>query len=226
MEDIFIIYSDKLLIRLEMSVRDLFIPQDTTFYDLFEEQAEIAVDASAKLVALFEDYTDVETQYRALKDVEHKGDATAHKAFEELNRTFITPLEPEEISRLVTALDDVVDFIDEGARLLLTYDIKSPDNYMLEFAKCIHDAAKEIQTGVGCLRSLKETEVLKTCCIEINRLENVADDLLTAALKNLFKSTDPIEIIKFKDIYEHFETSADKCEEVASALTAILIRHS
>ena len=210
-----------------MSLKDLFTPQDTIFFNLFEEQAEIACDASAKLVDLFENYNNVEAKYRALKDVEHKGDATAHKAFDELNRTFITPLEPEEISRLVTSLDDVVDFIDEGARLLLTYDIKNPDHFMLDFAKCLHQAAHEIRTGVKCLRSsIKEPEVLKGACIEINRLENVADELLTSALKNLFKSTDPIEIIKFKDIYEHFETAADKCEEVASVLTAILIRHS
>ncbi|HJJ63231.1 MAG TPA: DUF47 family protein, partial [Methanocorpusculum sp.] len=117
-----------------MSLKDLFTPQDTIFFDLFEEQAEIACDASAKLVDLFENYNNVEAKYRALKDVEHKGDATAHKAFDELNRTFITPLEPEEISRLVTSLDDVVDFIDEGARLLLTYDIKNPDHFMLDFA--------------------------------------------------------------------------------------------
>lgn len=209
-----------------MSVRDLFTPQDTIFFNLFEEQADIAYEASGKLVALFEDYTNVEMKYRELKDVEHRGDATAHKAYDELNRTFITPLEPEEISHLITTLDDVVDFIDEGARLLLTYDIKQCDNYMLEFAKCIHQATDEIKTGVKCLRTLKEPEILKECCIEINRLENVADELLTAALKNLFKSTDPIEIIKVKDIYEHFEMSADKCEEVASVLTAILIRHS
>lgn len=210
-----------------MSFKDLFTPQDAVFFDLFEEQAEIACEASAKLIAIFEDYTNLEVKYRALKDVEHRGDATAHKAYDELNRTFITPLEPEEISRLVTALDDVVDFIDEGARLLLTYDIKQPDHFMLDFAKCIHQAAEEIKTGVSCLRSsIKNPAVLKDCCIEINRLENVADELLTSALKQLFQSTDPIEIIKFKDIYEHFETAADKCEEVASVLTAILIRHT
>ena len=209
-----------------MSLKDLFTPQDTVFFNLFEEQAEIAREASGQLIGIFEDYTNVEAKYRALKDVEHNGDAATHRAFDELNRTFITPLEPEEISRLVSSMDNVVDFIDEGARLLLTYDIKQPDHFMLDFAKCIHQAAHEIQIGVGCLRTLKEPEVIKGCCIEINRLENVADELLTAALKNLFKSTDPIEIIKFKDIYEHFEAAADACEEVANVLSAILIRHS
>lgn len=209
-----------------MSFKDLFTPQDTVFFNLFEEQAEIACEASAQLVAIFEDYTNVEAKYRALKDIEHKGDATTHKAFDELNRTFITPLEPEEISRLVSSLDNVVDFIDEGARLLLTYNITQPDRYMLDFAKCIQQGAAEIKTGVFCLRSLKDPEIVKGCCIEINRLENVADELLTAALKNLFQSNDAITIIKLKDIYEHFEAAADACEEVANVLSAILIRHT
>lgn len=209
-----------------MSLKDLVVPQDKVFFELFEEQASIACEAANQLVNIFSDYTNIEEKYRVMKDIEHRGDAMAHKAYDELNRTFITPFEPEEISSLVTSLDDVVDFIDEGARLLLIYEIPKPDQFMIEFAKCIRQATEEIKTGVGVLRTLKDIETLKGCCIEINRLENVADELLTSALRNLFKSTDPVEIIKTKDIYEHFESAADRCEDVADVLTAILIRHT
>lgn len=209
-----------------MSLKDIIVPQDKVFFELFEQQADIAVEAATLLVDIFTDYTNIEEKYHALKDIEHRGDITAHRAHDELNRTFITPFEPEEISRLVSTLDDVVDFIDEGARFLVIYEIEKPEEGMLDIAKSILQAAKEIQKAVKQLRTLKDVESMKKSIIEINRLENVADDLQTKALKHLFATKDPLHILKMKDVFEHLEGAADKCEDVADVLTAILIRHT
>lgn len=209
-----------------MSLKDIMIPQDKIFFELFEQQAEIAVQAATQLVDIFTDYTNIEEKYHALKDIEHKGDNLTHTAHDELNQTFITPFEPEEISRLVNTLDDIVDFMDEGARFLVIYNIEKPDPGLLGVAQCLLDAAKEIQKGVKLLRTLKDVDGLKQCITEINRQENVADDLETKALRDLFATQDPLYIMKMKDIYERLESSADKCEDVADVLTAILIRHT
>ena len=110
--------------------------------------------------------------------------------------------------------------------MLLIYEIEKPDEFMVEFAAIIRQAAEEIRTGVAGLRTLNDPETIKGCCIEINRLENQGDYILSNALRSLFKTKDPVEIIKFKDIYEHFEIATDKCEDVADVFAAILIRHT
>lgn len=209
-----------------MGLKSIIVPQDRIFFELFEEQASVVCTAAELLVDIFADYTNIEEKYRKMKEIEHQGDAIAHKAYNELNRTFITPFEPEEISRLVTALDDVIDYIDDGARMLLIYEVTKTDQFMVEFAKCIRQAAEEIKTGISGLRTLKDTETIKGCCIEINRLENVADEILSNAVRNLFKNNDPVDIIKLKDIYEHLEIATDKCEDVSDVFSAILIRHT
>ncbi|HJJ36487.1 MAG TPA: DUF47 family protein [Methanocorpusculum sp.] len=209
-----------------MSLKDLMIPQEKVFFELFELQAEIAVEAATQLVDIFSDYRDIEAKYHVLKEIEHRGDEATHRAHDELNQTFITPFEPEEISRLVNTLDDIVDFMDEGARFLVIYNIDKPDPHLLDIAKCLLDATKEIQKGVKHLRTLKDVNALQESIKEINRLENVADELETKALRSLFSTNDPLYIMKMKDIYEHLEASADKCEDLADVMTGILIRHT
>ncbi len=209
-----------------MGLKDIWIPPDNVFFELFERQAEIAVEAATQLVDIFTDYIDVETKYYALKEIERMGDETTHKAHDELNQTFIPPFEPEEISRLINTLDDVVDYMNEGARFLLIYNIEKPDPGLIDVAKCLLKATQEIHRGVKHLRTLKDASALIVSIKEINRLENVADELETNALKNLFATGDPLYIMKMKDIYEHLEYSADKCEDVADVMTAIMIRHT
>lgn len=209
-----------------MGLKNLIAPQDKIFFELFEEQANTICNAADLLAVIFADYTNLEEKYRQMKEIEHLGDAITHRAYDELNRTFITPFEPEEISRLVTALDDVIDNIDDVAHMLLVYKVKKTDEFMTEFAKCLKQSGEEIKTGIEGLRTLKDTETIKGCSIELNRLENVADEILSRALSDLFKSTDPVEIIKLKDIYEHLEIATDKCEDISNVFSAILIRHT
>jgi uncharacterized protein Yka (UPF0111/DUF47 family) len=209
-----------------MGIKELLIPKDATFFDLFEHQAEIVQEAAHQLIILTEDFTNVKEKRFAIELLEQKGDQITHDIYERLNSTFITPLDPEEISRLASTLDDVLDCIDESAEKMFSYSIESADLHMIELAKLIHMSTCEIEGAVKVIRSIKDPQYIEERCIEVNRLENLADDVLAHAVTDLFKTTDAIEIIKLKDIYEQLETATDYCEDVANVLSDIAIRHS
>ncbi len=209
-----------------MGLRELLIPQDKAFFDLFEKQAGVVKEAAWQLVALTEDFTNVKEKRHEIEKLEHKGDQITHDIYDQLNRTFITPLEPEEISRLASALDEVLDYIDGVAEKMLYYGIQSTDSHMVELAKLIHMSTVEMESAVKGIRSLKDPRYVEERCIEVNRLENLADDVLAHAVTDLFRTDNAIAIIKFKDIYEHLEIATDYCEDVANVLSDIAIRHS
>jgi uncharacterized protein Yka (UPF0111/DUF47 family) len=209
-----------------MGLRELLIPQDKIFFDLFEKQAGVVKEAAWQLVALTEDFTNVKEKRHAIENLEHKGDQITHDIYEQLNRSFITPLDPEEISHLASSLDEVLDYIDGATEKMYYYNIESTDSHMIELAKLIHMSTVEMESAVKGIRSIKDPRYIEERCIEVNRLENLADDVLAHAVTDLFKTTDAIAIIKLKDIYEHLETATDNCEDVANVLSDIAIRHS
>jgi predicted phosphate transport protein (TIGR00153 family) len=209
-----------------MGLRELLIPQDKVFFDLFEKQAGVVKEAAWQLVALCEDFTNVKEKRHEIEKLEHKGDQLTHDIYDQLNRTFITPLDPEEISRLASALDEVLDYIDGVAEKMYYYGIESTDSHMIELSKLIHMSTVEMESAVKGIRSIKDPRYVEERCIEVNRLENLADDVLAHAVTDLFKTDDAIMIIKLKDIYEHLETATDYCEDVANVLSDIAIRHS
>ncbi len=209
-----------------MGLRELLIPQDKVFFDLFEQQAGIVKEAAAKLVILTEDFTNVKEKRQGIEQLEHQGDQVTHSIYEQLNRTFITPLEPEEISRLASTLDEVLDYIDGATEKMFYYGIETTDVHMIELAKLIHMQTSELESAIKGIRSIKNPKYIEECCIEVNRLENLADDVLAHAVTDLFRTQHAITIIKLKDIYEHLETATDYCEDVANVLSDIAIRHS
>nr|WP_319376214.1 DUF47 family protein [uncultured Methanoregula sp.] len=209
-----------------MGLRELLIPQDKVFFDLFEKQAAVNKEAAWQLVALTEDFTNVKEKRHQIELLEQKGDLITHDIYTQLNSTFITPLDPEEISRLASALDDVLDYIDGATEKMYYYGIEATDIHMIELAKLIHMSTAELESAVRGIRSIKDPKYIDERCIEVNRLENLADDVLAHAVTDLFKTNDAIAIIKYKDIYEHLETATDYCEDVANVLSDIAIRHS
>jgi len=212
--------------RFVMGLRELVIPQDKVFFDLFEQQAATVKEAAYQLVDLTENFTNVREKRHAIEQLEHKGDKITHDIYQQLNRTFITPMDPEEISRLASNLDEVLDYIDGSAEKMFYYGIDNTDSHMIELAKLIYMSTVEIESAVKGIRSIKDPRYVEERCIEVNRLENLADDVLAQAVTDLFKTTDAIAIIKLKDIYEHLETATDNCEDVANVLSDIAIRHS
>jgi predicted phosphate transport protein (TIGR00153 family) len=209
-----------------MGLRELLIPHDKIYFDLFEKQAGVMKEAAWQLVTLTEDFTNVKEKRHEIEKLEHKGDQFTHDIYKQLNTSFITPIDPEEISSLASALDEVLDYIDGATEKMYYYNIGATDAHMIELAKIIHMSTTELESAVKGIRSIKDPRYIEERCIEVNRLENLADDVLAHAVTELFKTDDAITIIKLKDIYEHLETATDYCEDVANVLSDIAIRHS
>jgi len=209
-----------------VGIKEWLIPQDKVFFDLFERLAHIVVISAEELESMVNNQQDRDAAFKTIKALEHQGDQITHEIYENLNRTFITPLDPLEISRLASALDDILDYIDDSAEKMINYGVLEFDDYMQDFAQLIRLSVVQIEIGVKFIRSTKELSKLESCGIEVNRLENLADDLLSKSIKHLFMGKDPVIMIKLKDIYECLETATDKCEDVTNVLSDISIRHS
>jgi len=202
------------------------VPQDRIFFDLFEELGIACTQAAELLVAITDDYTDIKNRAHKMEELEHKGDEISHRIYEQLNRNFITPLEPEEINRLTMALDDILDYIEGTTLMMMNYGITDTDAAMKELAQLVFLSVNEIALAVKAIRKIKDPSYIEERCIEVNRLENLADDVTAHAITELFKGGDAITIIKLKDIYQNLESATDKCEDAANVLSDIAIRHS
>ncbi|MFA7199552.1 MAG: DUF47 family protein [Methanoculleus sp.] len=209
-----------------MGIKEWVVPQDKAFFDLFDEMAKTVVSAADLLVEFVENFENVKEQCHRMKQLEHRGDDITHQIYEQLNQTFITPLEPEEISRLASAMDDILDYIDGSTQQMYSYGITETDDSMVQLAKLIQLSVIEIEKAIAGIRSIKDPGLIEERCIEVNRLENIADTVLGHAIMDLFKTNDAITIIKLKDIYENLEVATDKCEDVANVLSDIAIRHT
>jgi uncharacterized protein Yka (UPF0111/DUF47 family) len=202
------------------------VPQDRIFFDFFEELGTTCNEAAGLLVTITDDYTDLKNRAHKMEELEHRGDEISHRIYEQLNRTFITPLEPEEINRLTMALDDILDYIEGTTLMMVNYGITDTDAAMKELAQLVFLSVNEIALAVKAIRKIKDHSYIEERCIEVNRLENLADDVTAHAITELFKGGDAVTIIKLKDIYQNLESATDKCEDAANVLSDIAIRHS
>ncbi|HVN65810.1 MAG TPA: DUF47 family protein [Methanomicrobiales archaeon] len=209
-----------------MGIVEWLVPQDKIFFNLFEELGTTCTQAAELLVTITDDYTDIKNRSHKMEELEHRGDEISHLIYEQLNRTFITPLEPEEINRLTMALDDILDYIEGTTLMMMNYGITDTDAAMKELAQLIFLSVSEIALATKAIRKIKDPSYIEEKCIEVNRLENLADDVTAQGITELFKGADGVTIIKLKDIYQNLETATDKCEDAANVLSDIAIRHS
>ena len=198
------------------------IPREGQFFDLFEKQGANIVAAARVLEELVQDYANAKAKAEQVKDLEHAGDTLTHELVKRLNTTFITPIDREDIYALASRLDDVLDLIDAVADRLLIYKINKPTEGCLEMARVIVKTAEETERAVRCLRDL--SPYYHKHCIEVNRLENEADRLLRDLLAKLFEGVDPIEVIKWKELYETMESVTDRCEDVVNVIEGIILK--
>lgn len=198
------------------------IPREEKFFDLFEQQGTNIVAAARTLEELVLDYSNVKAKAEQVKDLEHAGDTLTHELVKRLNTTFITPIDREDIYALASRLDDVLDLIDAVADRLLLYKIAKPTPGSVDMAKVIVKAAEATDRAVRCLRTL--SPYYHKHCIEVNRLENEADRLLRDLLAALFEGVDPIEVIKWKELYETMESVTDRCEDVVNVIEGIVLK--
>ncbi len=207
-----------------MDIKEWMTPQEKQFFDDLEGEAENVLQGARAFRAIFEDFGRLSDHRKKIKDIEHRGDEIVHHIYESLNRAFVTPLAKEDLSGLASKLDDVLDYINGAATRLAVYGIDQPTKSMVDFAEIILKAAEQIRAGMTAVRDRKARDAVMACTIEVNRLENVADDLLMTSLAEVFKSGDPVRIIKFKDIYEYLEIVTDRCEDVANILEDIVVK--
>jgi uncharacterized protein len=199
------------------------IPKEVRFFDEFEAQSANITRAAALLHDLIYDFSDARAKAYAIKNVEHEGDLITHQIVKRLNTTFVTPLDREDIYALATRLDDVLDYIEAAAERLVVYRIKAPTSASRSLADVIVRITTATDATVKCLRTLAPE--YHTHIMEVNRLENEADALLRDSLVALFEeSADPIEVIKWKEIYETLETVTDRCEDVANVIEGIILK--
>lgn len=211
------------------AILKIFLPKDRVFYSLFEEIAENLETMGQYFVEAIEE-RDAEKRLQVLKkleDGEHANDNLTHKVFVELGQNFITPFDREDIHQLAMALDDVADYMYASSKKIINYGITEMDDYMRGMAIIAQKATASLGVAVKELRNMKKLEKINQACVQINSLENEADDLLDEALIHLFSGAyDAISIIKLKDTYQDMEIVSDKCEDAANVIESIIIKYS
>lgn len=202
------------------------IPKDESFFDLFEKQANLLLEAAGVLVEATAHMETLAENAKRLERLEHDGDQFTHELMAKLNRTFITPLDREDIHQLVSSLDDVLDLMEAVTERFILFKIQQIMPPAKEIAKVIQQQAQEIHRVMPKLRHMRHDQVMPHC-IEINRLENVGDRLLRDAFAVLFDGApDPIIVIKWRELYELLEMATDKCEDVANIIEGLVLKNS
>jgi predicted phosphate transport protein (TIGR00153 family) len=199
---------------------------DKEIIGVLEEQAAILIKATSALVEFMSNYeTDGESKSKIIKDLEHEGDIITHKLFTILDKTFVTPLDPEDISRLTSAIDEVLDATEGVANRFMLFMMREPTPHMLELAKILLSASQEVQRLIMRIRNLKNASDLIDHSKNIISYEHQADTIYRTAIAELFKTNNAIEIIKLKEIYETLEGALDRCADVADVVEDIALKY-
>jgi predicted phosphate transport protein (TIGR00153 family) len=204
-----------------------FLPREFNFFDLFDKQVDCAVAAADYFKELMLKGSVNEESLKKMGSIEHQGDEVCHDIFEHLNKTFITPFDREDIHALAKELDNITDMLNTIVSRLWVYKLTSRDENLIKFSLVISESVNAVSSAVKGLRNMKNSKYIQEACVEINRLENVGDEMRDAMLAELFeKAKDPILVIKLKEIYQDAETVLDICEDVTHAVGAIILKQA
>lgn len=201
-------------------------PKEVDFFEIFDRVSLNITKAGVLLVALMENFDRLEDRAKEIYEVEQEGDIMTHEIMKKLNKTFITPIDREDLYALASRLDDILDLIWGAVDRLVVFRITVATKEAVAMSKDLLATTEIIHKAIQKLKEKKYSHV-QDCCIEINRLENIIDRDFRDALGKLFDEVkDPILIIKWKEIYEHLEDASDKCEDVANILEAIVLKYA
>ena len=192
---------------------------------ILDDLAIKAVETSEALLVLLDDLGNTEKMEKVRK-LETEGDVLTRDIFSELNKTFITPLDREDMQRIASKVDDVIDFMDGIASRLYSYQIQSPPPFSRMMVEELVKATKEVQYMISKLQKIKNPQDMLNHCRNTSDIEHKVDDLYREAIKDLFESQDAIHIIKLKDIYESIETASDRCVDVADVIEDIVLKYT
>jgi predicted phosphate transport protein (TIGR00153 family) len=202
------------------------IPQELVFFDLFARQGDVALRASQELLELLLRFDNLPERAKRVKDIEHEGDEATHAVIEKLNRTFITPIDREDIHELACRMDDIADLIDTAVNRILLYKIEAPIEEAVQLARCLVHATKVIVEMLPAMRNMKNAERVRTLCRDVHTQENEADRIEQTALAALFSGgRDPLYVMKWKNIIEELEAATDRCEDVANVIEGIVLKN-
>jgi predicted phosphate transport protein (TIGR00153 family) len=203
-----------------------FLPKETDFFSMFEKAAKNLNKGASLFVEMMENFSESEMKSKQIYDVEQEGDMLTHEVMRQLNKTFLTPVDREDIHSLISRIDDILDLIWATADRVILFKINSSTAEAIELSKILLSTTEIITKAVTGLRGKKYSYV-QEYCIEINRLENTGDSVFRSALAKLFDDIkDPILVIKWKEVYEHLEEALDNCEDVADILESIVLKHA
>jgi predicted phosphate transport protein (TIGR00153 family) len=201
------------------------IPKEEKFFQMFQEMSTILVEGAELIKRMLDNYDDPTSYQRLIKDVEHRGDAMTHDIIRRLNKSFITPFDREDIYALASALDDVLDLIDASAQRFIMYNVEEPTAEAKELGFIIVRSCQSLERAMRHLG--KRHDDINDSLVEINSLENEADRVCREAISRLFdEEKDPIQLIKWKEIYEILERTTDKCEDAANILESIVVKNA
>lgn len=203
------------------------MPTEVKFFDLFIEHADLCVKGAKELVALMTNFDDLEHRVHAIETIEKQADKVTQHTLEMLHKTFITPIDRDEIHKLITRMDDILDLMEDAAQSVSLYDMKSVTPESKRLAELCLACTEKVREAVGLLDNMDNSQKLFAICEEIDRLESDADHVMRAAMSKLFRDEPDVRnLIKLKAIYEILETVTDRCEDVANIMEGIIVENA
>jgi predicted phosphate transport protein (TIGR00153 family) len=204
-----------------------FLPRDEDFFGLFERHAALTVEGAREMRRLVQGGQNIRELASRIKELEHETDVITHSCVERLHRTFITPFDRDDIHRLITRMDDVMDFIESAAIAVMLYELTEMTDPARQLADVLVRSTEAVAIAVKGLKTVKQPQAILDACIEVNRLENEGDEILRSALADLFRgATDTLLVLKWKEVYEALENATDRCEDVANIIEGVVLEHA
>ena len=202
-------------------------PREENFFEFFEELADKIAEGGQLFLEMTQKKDYSETIVTKLKQIEHEADGITHKTYEKMHKTFLTPIDREDIYALVNKMDSIMDVIEATAIRIHMYKVKKPDDEIIKQAEILFQAIKKMKEIVHGLRNMKNSQMILDGCVEIHTLENAGDVVLRTIITDLFmKEKDAIELIKWKEIFERIEEAIDVCESVSNIVEGIVLKHA
>jgi predicted phosphate transport protein (TIGR00153 family) len=203
------------------------LPREEDFFGLFERHVALTVEGAREMQRLVQGGQNARVIAARIKEIEHETDVITHACVERLHKTFITPFDRDDIHRLITRMDDVMDYIEAAAISVMLYELVDMTAPARELADVLVRSTEAVAIAVGGLRAVKQSETILKACIEVNRLENEGDEILRNALASLFREArDPLLVLKWKEVYEALENATDRCEDVANIIEGVVLEHA
>jgi predicted phosphate transport protein (TIGR00153 family) len=203
------------------------MPREGNFFELFNSHAERIVEGSRALALMITTFTEVEKHAEHVDAAEHAADKITHETITLLHKTFITPFDREQIHQLITAMDDILDLMQDVAETIVLYDIRKVTPESRQLAEICQMCCERVRTAVSLLKTIKDAEAILKTCQEIDRLESDADRVMRSAMSKLFRDEPDVkQLIKMRTMYELLESITDRCEDVANVIEGIVLENS